>query len=77
MELNGFEELEVDKQHSEIKVPVMHVELSLKVRHFLNREGVGYCSLLIIDVKGKGLRGGIEAAAAKAASAKLYSGITT
>ncbi|MDP2753253.1 MAG: hypothetical protein Q8P40_02550 [Nitrospirota bacterium] len=65
MILNGFEELAVDKQRSEIKIPLMHVELSLSVRYFLGK-GVGYCGLLINGVKGKGLRGCIEAAAAKA-----------
>ncbi len=65
MILNDFEELAVDKQHSEIKLPVMHVELSLSVRYFLGK-GAGYCGLLIKDVKGNGLRGMIEAAAAKA-----------
>ncbi len=63
--INGFEEIAVDKQHSEIKIPLMHVELSLGVRYFIG-EGVGYCGLLIKDVKGNGLRGMIEAAAAKA-----------
>jgi hypothetical protein len=65
MQLNGFEELAVDKQHSEIKIPLLHVELSLGVRYFLGK-GVGYCGLLIKNVKGNGLRGCIEAAAAKA-----------
>lgn len=63
--LDGFEELAVDKQHSEIKIPLLHVELSMSVRYFLGK-GVGYCGLLIKDVKGNGLRGCIEAAAAKA-----------
>jgi hypothetical protein len=63
--LNGFQELEVDKQHSEIRLPIMHVELSMKVRYFTNKSGVGYCGLLIEDVRGKGLKGMIEAAAAK------------
>ena len=44
----------------------MHVELSLRARYFLNGKGVGYCGLLIDGVNGKGLRGCIEAAAAKA-----------
>jgi hypothetical protein len=65
MRLNGFEKLAVDKLHSEIKIPLLHVELSLSVRYFLGK-GVGYCGLLIKDVKGNGLRGCIEAAAAKA-----------
>ncbi len=64
MLLNGFEELVVDKQYSEIKMPIMHVELSFNVRYFLGK-GVGYCGLLINGVNGKGLRGSIEAAAAK------------
>ena len=63
--LDGFEEIAVDKQHSELKMPVMHVELSLKVRYFMNCGSVGYCVLLIDGVRGKGLRGSIEAAAAK------------
>ncbi len=63
--LDGFLELEVDEQHSEIRLPIMHVELSLKVRYFMNGRGVGYCGLLIQDVCGKGLTGMIEAAAAK------------
>lgn len=64
--IKGFEELVVDKQHSEIKLPIMHVELSLSVGYFLNNSGAGYCSLLINGVQGKGLAGMIEAAAAKA-----------
>lgn len=64
--LDGFEELAVDKQHSEIKIPVMHVELSLSVGYFLNSSGVGYCGLSINGVNGKGLRGCIEATAARA-----------
>ena len=64
MLLNGFEEVVVDKQHSEIKLPIMHVELSFNVRYFLGKE-VGYCGLLINGVNGNGLRGCIEAAAAK------------
>jgi hypothetical protein len=64
--LEGFLELNADNQHSEIKVPVMQVELSVRVRYFLNGEGVGYCGLLINEVNGKGFRGSIEAAAAKA-----------
>ncbi len=64
--LDGFDELKVENQHSEIKVPVMHMELSLRARYFLNGNGVGYCGLLIDGVNGRGLRGCIEAAAAKA-----------
>lgn len=64
--LDGFDELKVENQHSEITVPIMHVELSLRARYFLNGMGVGYCGLLINGVNGKGLRGCIEAAAAKA-----------
>ena len=63
--LNGFEELTVDEQHSELKLPMMHVELSFNVRYFISKCGVGYCSLLISGVRGKGLKGKIEAAAAK------------
>ncbi len=63
--LDGFEELAVDKQYVEIKIPIMHVELYLRVRYFTNSSGVGYCGLLVDDVRGKGLRGMIEAAAAK------------
>ncbi|MDO9097635.1 MAG: hypothetical protein Q7U60_05905 [Candidatus Methanoperedens sp.] len=64
--LDGFDELKVENQHSEITVPVMHVELSLRARYFLDKKGVGYCGLLINGVNGKGLRGMIEAAAARA-----------
>ncbi len=64
--LDGFLELEADNEHSEIKVAVMQVELSVRVRYFLNGTGVGYCGLLIDGANGKGLRGCIEAAAAKA-----------
>jgi hypothetical protein len=63
--LDGFEELTANGQRSEIKVPLMHVELSFKVRYFMNI-GVGYCGLLISGVKGIGLKGKIEAVAAKA-----------
>lgn len=63
--LDGFEEIAADKQRSEIKVPLMHVELSFSVRYFLSRAGVGYCGLLISGVKGQGLRGKVEAVAAK------------
>ncbi len=63
--INDFEELTVDKQHSEIRTPLMHVELSLTVRYFLNNSGVGYCSLLINGVNGAGLKGKIEAALVK------------
>lgn len=63
--LDGFEELAADGQRSEIKVPLMHVELSFKVRYFMNKAGAGYCGLLVSGVKGKGLKGKIEAVAAK------------
>ena len=63
--LDGFEEIPADRQRSEIKVPLMHVELSFKVRYFLSKAGVGYCGLLISGAKGKGLRGKVEAVAAK------------
>ncbi|MCZ7356529.1 MAG: hypothetical protein O8C66_06550 [Candidatus Methanoperedens sp.] len=63
--LDGFEELAVDKEKTEIRIPVMHVELALNVRYFLNGAGIGYCGLLINGVNGKGLRGCVEAAAAK------------
>ena len=63
--LIGFEELSVEKGHTEIKLPVMHVELSLSVRYFINDSGVGYCSLLINGILGKGLKGKLEAAAAR------------
>ncbi|VVB94495.1 Uncharacterised protein [uncultured archaeon] len=63
--LDGFEELSTEKRISEFKIPIMHVELSLNVRYFLNDSGIGYCGLLIKGVKGKGLRGMVEAAAAK------------
>ncbi|MCX9026207.1 MAG: hypothetical protein OIN85_08955 [Candidatus Methanoperedens sp.] len=64
--LEGFDEIKGDNQDSEIKVPIMKVELSLIVRYFLNGNGVGYCALFIDGVNGKGFRGCIEAAAAKA-----------
>lgn len=63
--LDGFEEVAADKQRSEVKVPLMHVELSFSVRYFLSRTGVGYCGLLISGVKGNGLKGKVEAVAAK------------
>ncbi len=63
--LDGFKELTAEGQCSEIKVPMMHVELYFKVRYFLNMAGVGYCGLLISEVKGKGLKGKVEAVAAK------------
>lgn len=64
--LPGFMEITVEKQHSDMKMSIMHVELSLNVRYFNNSGGVGYCGLTITGVKGKGLKGMIEAAAAKA-----------
>jgi hypothetical protein len=63
--LNGFEELAVDKEHSWLFVPIMHVELSLNARYFLRGGETGYCGLLIDDVNGSGLRGRLAAAAAK------------
>lgn len=63
--LEGFEELCVGKEHSHIKVPIMHVELALNARYFLNGGEIGYCGLLINGVKGSGLRGKLAAAAAK------------
>jgi len=63
--LDGFEEVAADKQRSEVKVPLMHIELSFSVRYFLSRTGVGYCGLLIRGVKGNGLKGKVEAVAAK------------
>ncbi len=63
--LEGFEELSVGKERSEVKVPIMHVELALKVRYFIKGGEIGYCSLLICDVKGSGLTGKLAAAAAK------------
>jgi len=63
--LNGFEELLVDKEHSRLIVPIMHVELSLDVRYFMKRGEMGYCELLIEGVKGSGLTGRLAAAAAK------------
>ncbi|PWB49359.1 MAG: hypothetical protein C3F06_14515 [Candidatus Methanoperedenaceae archaeon] len=63
--LEGFEELSVSKEHSEVKVPIMHVELALKARYFIKGGEIGYCSLLINDVKGRGLTGKLAAAAAK------------
>ncbi|MFZ3384724.1 MAG: hypothetical protein WA144_12435 [Candidatus Methanoperedens sp.] len=63
--LNSFEELSVDKEHSQVKVPIMHVELALNARYFINGGEIGYCSLLINGVKGSGLRGRLAAVAAK------------
>lgn len=63
--LNGFKELCVDKEHSQLTVPIMHVELSLNTRYFMMGGETGYCRLLIDDVKGSGLRGRLAAAAAK------------
>jgi len=63
--LNGFEELEVDKEHSRLNFPIMHVELSLYARYFMTGGKTGYCGLLIEGVKGSGLRGRLAAAAAK------------
>jgi len=63
--LNGFEELDVDKEHSWLKVLIMHVELSLNARYFLRGGETGYCTLLIDGVKGSGLRGKLAAAAAR------------
>lgn len=62
--LQGFEEIEVEKHQSQIKVPMMHLELSLNVRYFINDGDVGYCDLLIADVKGKGFQGMMEASVA-------------
>ncbi len=64
--LNGFKELPADKQSSEFKIPVMHVELFLNVKYYMSDSGTGYCGLLINGVKGNGLRGKVEAAAARA-----------
>lgn len=63
--LDGFEELAVDKEHSWLMVPIMHVELSLNARYFMKRGETGYCGLLIDSVKGSGLTGRLAAAAAK------------
>jgi|GEM_PF-959694 len=63
--LNGFEELSVDKDHSRLIVPIMHVELSLNARYFLKEGKMGYCGLLIDGAEGSGLRGKLAAAAAK------------
>lgn len=62
--LQGFEEIDVEEQQSRIKVPVMHIELSLNVRYFINDGDVGYCDMLIADVKGKGFQGMMEASVA-------------
>ena len=63
--LDGFEEFAVAKEHSEVKVPLMYVELSLKCRYFIKGGEIGYCALLINGVKGKGITGRVAAAAAK------------
>ncbi len=66
LRLSGFEEIIVDKQDCDFKIPVMHIELCILIRYFMNNSGVGYCSLLINNAAGKGIKGMIEAAAAKA-----------
>lgn len=63
--LDGFEELSVDKEHSEVNVPIMRVELALNARYFIKGGEIGYCGLLIHSVKGSGITGRIAAAAAK------------
>ncbi len=63
--IEGFEELQVGKEHSEVKVPIMHVELAMSVRYFIKGGEIGYCGLMINGVKGSGLRGRLAAAAAK------------
>jgi hypothetical protein len=63
--LNGYEELAVDKEHSWLTVPIMHVELSLIVRYFMKLGETGYCGLVIDSVKGSGLKGRLAAAVAK------------
>ncbi len=65
MVLNGFEEITVEAK-SEINISIMHVVIAFKIRYFLNNSGIGYCSLLIKGVRGKGLRGMMEAAAVRA-----------
>jgi hypothetical protein len=62
-DLEYFKELAVDIQHSEIKIPIMDIELNLSVKYFLNDSGVGYCSLLINKIHASGMKGNIEAAA--------------
>jgi len=62
--LTGFQELAVDKEHSQIKIPIRNVELTLGISYFINDSGTGFCALLIKRVTGKGIRGKIEAAAA-------------
>lgn len=63
--LDGFEEIKIDDSLSEMKLSIREVELFFTIRYFINNAGVGYSALTIKDVKGKGLRGSIEAAAAK------------
>ncbi len=64
--LDGFEEITVDTEHSQINVPIMRVELSLKVSYFIKDGEMGYCGLLINGVRGNGLTGKLAAAAVKA-----------
>lgn len=63
--LDGFDELSVAREHSEVKVPMLHVELALTARYFIKDGEMGYCRLLINSIKGTGIKGRIEAAAAK------------
>jgi hypothetical protein len=37
--LGNFKELAADIQHSEIKIPIMDIELTLSVKYFLNDSG--------------------------------------
>ncbi len=64
--LESFEEIAADETHREIVIPVMDVTIFLNASYFINRAGIGFCSLLIKDVRGKGLKGIIEAAVGKA-----------
>jgi len=69
--LDGFEEFPVDKSIRKIKVPIMHVELSLNVRYFIR----GRDRLLrAVDqwVRGSGLTGKLAAAAQKIISGGRY-----
>lgn len=63
--LEGFEEVEVGKEFSQITVPLMRVELAMNIRYFIDQGEIGYCGLLISGVKGKGLMGKLAAAAAR------------
>ncbi len=64
--LDGFEEVQVDKEHSEITIPLRNIELSLSIRYSIKGGEMGCCGLLINGIRGSGIKGKLAAAAAKA-----------